>query len=324
MLAVKTAIDHGYRTVQEILESPAADTHDIETARLVQLFKNAVFRGGEEEAYVPVPTWKTENGQDKKAITLKTIQKIVKNGRTMDWNRLENAYKFFHDLEGAKDYYAEISIDSTKVPPEFWSCLLLSVFTRQIKVQYKAGEGEIIIDWKKSEITNPFPREGSYVEVHYLNGERGADMVADAGIVVFQRPTEDNKGMEYFYLRLHYEDPLQRVRGSIIKKVEEFAINVMNLFSSERIAATSVLTSMQERISTATDTSIAACRYAATFANRLSAKLVRIERELEEAVEEAGSISREACDECEAQNKLLRSRLIEALTAGFKTVNGMK
>lgn len=322
MLAVKTAIDHGYRTVQEILESPAADERDIETARLIQLFKNAVFHGGGKGSYVSVPVWHTTTGQDKKAITLKAIQKIVRNGRAMDWNRLRNVYGFFHDFEGAKDYYAEISIDSTKVPPEFWACLLLSVFTRQVKVQYKAGEGEILIDWKKSEITNPFPRTGSYVEIHYLKGERGAETVANAGIVVFQRPTEDGRGMEYFYLKLHYEDPLQRVRDSVIKKVEEFAVNVMNLFKSERIAATSTLTAMQKRINTATDTAVAACRYAATFANRLSAKLVPIEQELEKAAEEAGKISKEARDERETQNKLLRSRLIEASTAETRHMAG--
>lgn len=322
MLAVKVAIDHGYRTVQEILESPAADERDIETARLIQLFKNAVFRGGGTGEYVPVPIWATENGQTKKAITLKAIQKIVRNGRTMDWNRLENVHGFFHDMEGAKDYYAEISIDSTKVPPEFWACLLLSVFTRQVKVQYKAGEGEILIDWKKSEITNPFPRTGSYVEIRYLKGQRGAEAVANAGIVVFQRQSSDNKSTEYFYLRLNYEDPLQRVRGSMIRKVEEFAVNVMNLFKSERVATTPTLTAMQKRISTATDTTVAACRYAATFANRLSAKLVPVEQELEKAAEEAGRISKEARDEREAQNKLLRSRLIEALTAETRHMAG--
>ena len=322
MLAVKTAIDHGYRTAQEILESPAADTRDIETAKLVKLFKNVVFRGGGTGTYTAVPTWATENGQLKKAITLKAIRKIVRNGRRMNWNRLENVYGFFHDLEGGKDYYAEISIDATKVPPEFWACLLLSVFTRQVKVQYKAGDGEILIDWKQSEIANPFPRTGSYVEIHYLKGPRGAEMAANAGIVVFQRPTEDGWGMEYFYLKLHYEDPLQRVRGSVIKKVEEFAVNVMNLFSSERIAATSTLTDMQKRISTVTDPRIASCRYAAAFANRLSAKLVPIKQELEKAAEAAGSISAEVRDECEAQNKLLSTRLLEALTAETRHMAG--
>lgn len=305
--------EKGYVTLTQVFNDPMATKKDVERALIIEFVRKNIFHNGGTDSYVSLKVTREAHGQMKSAITLAIMEKLVSQARKMDWDRLVNVKAFAEDMDYGKDDVVELSIDSTKNPPDEWYVALLKAIMATILVQYtKGGEDgtpmlEIITINGEKVLKSEFVHTGSFMLKRWCQDETQAQAIANDGVPVLKWINPKGEAC-YFYWAVCINDDINGLLGAMAKYGQECVSAIHDAMDVAPVIPKKLMV-----IADMDKTGNA--QYAAQLASAISVRLYPYQKELDTKVAELGRVDPDVKLQVERDAKAITSKLIEAMCA---------